>query len=303
MKVFIVYNPRSGRGTDIAPFSDALKLLDHDVTTHVLKEGDSLNDLLSGTDLECVVAAGGDGTVSGVASVLSGRGIPMLAYPAGTANLVALNLNLPSKPADLVAVVIGGRTVDIDLGHLTLNGKDGQPFEHDFILNAGVGYDAALIRSSEPLKDRFGFAAYIAAAITNARPKVAQFEVTIDGERHDLEGIGVMLVNLPRLPLDLPLVQGGSPTDGMLDVVVMRAHTAAQLVPDLAKAALERLGLGNAAPPGCLEVLSGAEISINCSEALPVQFDGETTPASTPLKARIFPRAVPFLVSRTDGRD
>lgn len=41
-----------------------------------------------------MIAAGGDGTVSSVAHALAGSGMPIMVYPAGTANLVALNLEV-----------------------------------------------------------------------------------------------------------------------------------------------------------------------------------------------------------------
>ena len=50
-------------------------------------------------DFDRVVAVGGDGTVSGVCYELRGSGVPMLPYPAGTTNLLALNLRLPSEPS------------------------------------------------------------------------------------------------------------------------------------------------------------------------------------------------------------
>ncbi len=49
-----------------------------------------------GEGWDVVVAAGGDGTVSGVAQAAGEAGIPMLIAPMGTANMLAVQLDLPS---------------------------------------------------------------------------------------------------------------------------------------------------------------------------------------------------------------
>ncbi len=66
-----------------------------------------------GADL--VIAAGGDGTVRACAEVLAGTGVPLAIVPAGSANLTATALGLPSRAEAALRVAFGGRDRQIDL--------------------------------------------------------------------------------------------------------------------------------------------------------------------------------------------
>ena len=58
----------------------------------------SIDSLLDASDFDVVVASGGDGTVTSVAAWHANTGVPLLPYPAGTANLLSLNLAQPNEP-------------------------------------------------------------------------------------------------------------------------------------------------------------------------------------------------------------
>ena len=128
MNILVVTNLRSGFG-DSGLYDYVRELGTHrgEVTMRFWNEGADLSHLLrDARDYARVVAAGGDGTVSAVAYALRDSGIPLLPYPAGTANLVARNLGIPVDPAQLALATIAGRTVTIDLGELTLPASGGR---------------------------------------------------------------------------------------------------------------------------------------------------------------------------------
>ena len=68
----------------------------------------------AGADL--VFAWGGDGTVRRCLSVLAGTKIPLAVLPAGTANLFATNLGIPSELEQAVQIGLHGQTRKIDVG-------------------------------------------------------------------------------------------------------------------------------------------------------------------------------------------
>lgn len=88
---------------------------------------------------------GGDGTVRAVSEALSGTKSLLAVVPAGTANLFATGLKLPSDPADVIAAVVAGASIRLDNG--TCNGQT-------FNVMAGSGFDAAMIADAEDGKER-----------------------------------------------------------------------------------------------------------------------------------------------------
>jgi YegS/Rv2252/BmrU family lipid kinase len=114
----------------------------------------------SGFDL--VVVAGGDGTLHEAANGLVGSGIALAIAPAGTMNLLARVLGLPLDPPQAVARVIDG--------YRPLAMKPGTAAGRIFVLMAGVGFDAWVLR--ELLRDvrgKIGFGDYVRGAIRGLR--------------------------------------------------------------------------------------------------------------------------------------
>jgi hypothetical protein len=70
------------------------------------------------SDAEVVVAAGGDGTIDGIASVLAGTGKTLGVLPLGTFNLFAKRVNIPLDLGAAVQTVLSGRVAKINVGEV-----------------------------------------------------------------------------------------------------------------------------------------------------------------------------------------
>jgi diacylglycerol kinase family enzyme len=300
VKILIVHNPKSGQGDSGLPtFVAALELLRARVTVRSLEPGSSLIEMLSDArDFDRVVAAGGDGTVGGVAHVLAGSGVPILAYPSGTANWVSKHLGLPSDPAALALMTVRGNTRILDLGELEFE-LDGEldASRIGFAMGAGAGIDASIMAGAVALKPSLGISAYFATGLT-ARTTVSSFRLELDGERFEAEGIGVMIVNIGRI-LELDVIPGTDSADGWLDVAVITARSSVELVPIFARAIVERIGLPTFDVSNQLQVYRAREVRLWADPPLPVQFDGEVLEATTPITVRVRPGAAVFIVSST----
>lgn len=296
MKVLVIVNARSGGGD--AGLYDFIRELGDDGTEIVLRFAGTatrLEDLVAdASDFDRVVAAGGDGTASAIAYALCGSNVPLLVYPAGTANLLALNLGLPNDAPALAEIARHGVPVAFDLGEMTLTG-DSAPSTSGFAIVAGAGYDASIIEGAQPLKATLGAGAYLAAAVSNLTPTAAEFELVLDGEHITTDGIAVLLVNFGRIQFDLPIAKGFSPCDGKLEVAVVRSKNIAGLIPAVLTAIGDLFGGQATSTPG-IDVYSAAEIEVRADPPLRMQYDGEALDAYTPFTARCLPGAVTMIV-------
>lgn len=294
MRILLLNNLRSGRGD--AGLYDYVRSLGEsraEVTMRFLSAGDDIATLLhDASSFDCVVAAGGDGTVSAVCYVLAGSRVPVLAYPAGTANLFALNMRLPADPHELARITLRGAFRDIDLGEFTCGSNSGPV---GFINAAGAGFDASIMEAADRLKPSLGAAAYLVGALQNLTPKVAQFKLTIDGATVHSEGIAALVMNVARLQFDIALTHAGDPADGWLEVVIVRTRNVPGLIPTVWSALLDRFAAHPDQAAG-LEVHSAREVVIEAEPALALQYDGEVLPETTPLRVRVLPGAARVIV-------
>ncbi len=101
--------------------------------------------LEDGADL--ILAWGGDGMVRRCVNALEDTQVPLAIVPAGTSNLFATNLGIERDIAQAVQVALLGDRRRLDVG--CFNGER-------FAVMAGAGFDAAMIKGADDLKDRLG---------------------------------------------------------------------------------------------------------------------------------------------------
>ncbi|MFC7283368.1 diacylglycerol/lipid kinase family protein [Gordonibacter pamelaeae] len=293
MKLLVINNLASGFGEgsvydfirSFARDGDEVCVRSTDGTTDV-------RDLLGDAEaFDAVVASGGDGTVATVSYRLANTGVPILPFPAGTANLLAANLASPMEPHALAKLVREERTLDFDLGEIEVDGH-----RFGFGIMAGAGYDAAIMHGAAPAKRLLGPMAYFSAALANPLPQTSRFKLDLDGEHVESEGLGILLVNFSKIQFDITVTHDNEPRDGVFDVVVLKAQNAFELIPALLAGLLDR---GGDFPnrTGSLEIHRAREVRVEADPPMEVQYDGEATNLTTPFTAHIMRRAARFFVS------
>lgn len=292
-QILVIFNPKSGNGENtVTRCADALRAAGCQVEMREMQKDVPVEDYLHDVDhYGCVIAAGGDGTVSGIAYAMRFKNVPLLAYPAGTANLIAHNLELPEDPLQLAELVLAGHALRIDLGELTVGEQ-----RHGFAMLAGAGADASMIKESEELKPRFGVLAYVMSAMKQVNPTKTTFTLLVDGEQKVIEGIGVMVANFGKANFGLPITNDVSPSDGRFTVVVLKASNVLQLLPNLIDSVRSKLNLGDPVfGSGNIETFEAAEITVQAEHPLPLQYDGEVHVETTPFHAKVLPGAIRFI--------
>lgn len=294
MRILTIVNPRSGLGdAGLYEYIRELGSNGAEITLRFVAARETWATLLAdASTFDRIVAVGGDGTVSGVAYATAGSGIPLVPYPAGTANLFALNMKLPVDPIELARLTVGGNVIDVDIGELTFGSAE----RRGFLVAAGAGFDATIMEAADRLKPTLGPIAYVVGALQNLTPAVAQFTLTIDGEKITSEGIAALVMNVSRIHFDLALTHTSDPSDGTFEVVIVRTRHVPGLIPTVWEAFLDRFVQEPDEVAG-LEVHAGRDIVIEAEPALALQYDGEVVAASTPLAARVLPAACRVVVA------
>ncbi len=301
MRVLAIVNLSAGQGD--AGFYEFLRHLGRtgaEIVLRFISGGTTMRELTrDAASFDRVVAAGGDGTVSGVCHAVRETGVPVLVYPAGTANLLALNLKMPIDPALLAHIALAGETAEFDIGELTV-GEQGDPLRrHEgFMVAAGAGFDARIMQQAQDLKPSIGAAAYIVGALQNLAPTVSHFELTLDGRTVQTEGIAVLVTNFARLQFDLPMIHASDPSDGVFEVVIMRTRNAIELIPAVWSAIIDRT-TGSHPDRAGFEIHTASSVRIEATPALPLQYDGEVLAATTPVEMRVTHCGIRLLIPPT----
>jgi diacylglycerol kinase (ATP) len=191
---------------------DALRPRGITVTPHVTTgPGDATR--LAATAVEAhadlVIVHGGDGTINETMQALVGTQTPLAVWPGGTSNVLARELGLPAG-FDLLADVIGaGRTRRVSVGRAG---------ERYFLLMAGVGLDADVVRAVHPgLKRLTGEGAYWMAGLRQlADWHPVHFLVETDGGQHS--ATFAVVANAPSYGGGLRFAPEASMDDDLLDV-------------------------------------------------------------------------------------
>jgi len=299
MRVLIINNLKSGAGNvHLLDFMNELGRNGVEITLRFLNGGLDLKQLLAdAAQFDRVVAAGGDGTVSSVCYALRNTGIPVLAYPAGTANLISSNLGLPANPIVLAQITLGNDYTTFDVGEFTHFGSAEElPADKrcGFMGIAGAGYDAEIMERAQQLKPSLGMFAYVVGVLQTLAPTYARFKITVDGVRFTSEGIAVLLVNFAKLQFDLAVTHGSDAQDGVFEVAIVRPKTPVGLIPTVWGAVLDRV-LGYPARRA-LDVRPAREVLVEADPPLRLQYDGEAPEVVTPFGARVLPGAATLLV-------
>ena len=295
-RTFIILNPAAGQEDPArlrrlvgGAFAARLAPFDLAETSHPGHATELARDAVRlGYRAVCVV--GGDGTLAEAATGLVGSDVPLAIIPRGTANQVAQNLHIPLDLEQAVDVAVQGTQVPMDLGSIR---------DRAFALVAGAGFDASVMAAAtRSLKERWGFAAYIYAAVKEALGAApAEFRIVADGREIRVRAVSVMLANVGELfaaflPFSLPLAPqpARSWQDGLIDVVILAPRNLADFAGVLWSAARHRFGGDER-----LIHLQARQVTIEAEPAVPVQIDGD--PAGyAPVRASVLPAAIRVLV-------
>lgn len=294
MRLLVINNLSSGfESGEIFEFA---RLFVKDGDEIVIRCTDGTTDiktfLYDADDYDAVIVSGGDGTIASVAYELRDTGIALFPFPAGTANLLTVNLEYPTDVHELVSIVRRRITLDFDIGEIILSNGE----KYGFTLIAGAGYDAKIMKDAEDDKKFLGQMAYFTSAFSNTNPQFSRIEMICDGKRIESSGVGILIINFSRIQFDLTVVHENNPRDGLFDIVILNTKDAYGLLPAFLAAFLDRGG-DFPARSDAFEIYRASEIHVSADPPLLVQYDGEVTDTFTPFSIKMLPASSRFIVS------
>ena len=178
---------------------------------------------LSGQEqVYAVVAVGGDGTASEVAAGLSETGKPMGIIPAGTGNDFIKTAGIPNDPLKAFEILLSRKPVDTDTG--TINDQ--------FFLNVcGTGFDVTVLDFAESLKDKHrGLTPYLIGLLKAIHYyQSIQLKVTADGKTEEGRYLVCSIANGRYIGGGIPICPKADPTDGKLDLVLIKHRSRWQI--------------------------------------------------------------------------
>ena len=289
--VSIIFNPVSGQ-TDPEQRRQTISqaLAEHgyqcqfiDTTLETGAKALAAQALKNGVDL--LVVSGGDGTVMEALSALVGTDTPVAVLPAGTGNLLSVNLGIPITVPEAVNVALSGKPYALDL--CRANG------DRYFAILGGLGMDAQMIADAgREAKNKMGKGAYLWAALKNLPRRHAHVHISLDGGKPFRRKVkSVLLANMGQITGGLSIFPTASPNDGLIDIGILKAATLAHWIHLMGSALV-----GRAHRDPSLEVHQARTVAITTRRPQPVQFDGEEEERTRSLTVEIVPQAVHVLL-------
>lgn len=206
-----------------------------------------------------LLVAGGDGTISLVAECILGTDICLGIIPAGSANGMAVNFNLPETLPEQVEIALSDCSIKIDV--LFINEK--------LCLHiADLGINAELIENYENsgIRGKFG---YFLQSIPTLINSDSPFDFTIEMENETVKKTGILLAiaNANKFGTGATINPEGKINDGKFEILIFKNLDFSEIF----KTMQERPEMSS----DFIHVISLNRARIRCANKVPFQIDGE----------------------------
>ncbi len=230
-------------------------------------------------DVDAIVVAGGDGTVNSAIPALIEAGKPVGILPFGTANDLALTLDIPSDPLEAAGVIVAGHLRGIDVGKVN---------DAHFLNVASVGLAVNIAeRQDAELKRQWGVFSYLVATIdTLSAAQRFSARISCDGRTERVHAYQIAVGNGVHYGGGLMVSPDARIDDGLLDIYAIETDSIANLI-----ALAPKLRDGTLVDRDDVAFFRGASVRIETDRPMQVNTDGEVT-TSTPAEFSVLPGAL-----------
>jgi YegS/Rv2252/BmrU family lipid kinase len=236
------------------------------------------------TGAAVVFACGGDGTINEVVNGLAGSECALGVLRGGMGDVFAREAGVPRAPEAALRVLIDGERRRFDLGLAN---------ERRFLMMAGIGFDAAVVRAVPRRPKRLlGSTSYaLWGAWTLARYRPRRVLLRIDGDELETRLYWLLLGNTRSYGGVARIAVSARADDGRLEAYVFEGGGLGRVAGHAMRIARGRL---EGAPGVSRRRVQTLEV---ISAGLPVQVDGEYA-GETPMRFAVAPAALDVLLPR-----
>ena len=251
----------------------------------VLRPGQSPADIARQVSAHAavVVAAGGDGTVGGVAAGVLDSPAVLGVLPLGTLNHFAKDLGIPLTLPEAVTVVANGHIDQVDVARVN---------DRVFVNNASIGVYPDIVVAREDLR-RHGHSKWMAMGIAIVRvltryPGVT-VNIAVDGRARTWRTPFVVIAN-NEYGIDGPGLGARVRLDEGKLFVYLSPRSRVRDLPLLLATAL----VGRGRRSGAFEIVSATHVRIDTRTGghIRVAIDGEVAAMNAPLRCEVRPGAL-----------
>ncbi len=284
MNIHIIVNPAAGGGKGAAraeALRRELEAREIPVTLSSTRRAGDAGNIARSSGAECLVSAGGDGTANEVINGMDLDRCCLAILRAGTANAVSRELRLKGDPRSLAQLIAERRVRRVDLG--LLNGRR-------FLLGAGAGFDAAVVRCEAEQRSRLrGLSRWIRPTLHVLKTfNRAPIRVRVDGELVTETSTYAIVGNCRYTAGLVPTTPRARLDDGKLDLCALHDISAARLARFAVSVWSPRFPESRG-----VNYRQGAVIELEAASDLsvPLQIDGEAA-GFLPARCTVLPGAL-----------
>ena len=259
--------------------------------TRDVKLNEALEKAVVDDNCKFVIAAGGDGTVNLVVNAimcLPAELRPRLAIiPIGTANDFAGTLLISDDAQKVVETLNDGQFVPIDVVRIRAGS-----FERYFANVAAGGNSVEVSKSmTDDMKAMWGPLCYLRGVVgVLGAMKTFQIQATMDDEFLEVESWGVLVANGRTNGGRILIAPHASPTDGLLDVIIIKNGDLLDMVEIASRTLFSSL-------IECQQVVfrQGRKLQLQSTPGMRFTLDGEVFD-EVPIEFEVIPGAIDMLV-------
>lgn len=278
-KYILVVNPISGDVDKTEILSKTLAFAEEYNVEIIVYETSGDNDDTAVKTLynlhkpERILIAGGDGTIKMVGEALEKQDVIFGIIPAGSANGLSVDLNLPSTIEENLSVSFHNHFMEMDM--ISINGKKS-------IHLSDLGLNAELVKNYENGSTR-GKLGYALQVITTLTELEEPFSAKIEVNNETIECVARMIViaNSQKYGTGVTINPDGVMNDGKFEIVILK---------NLDLLVFGKIITGNI-PVNSedVEIISTDKATITTALPVSFQIDGEYIGEETLLEIKILP--------------